>query len=484
MKTRAVAVLGLLVALVASMGLSLTPAEARSGSGGAAYRTQPVRLAISLNSVGSRYVNAAIPIVGYLSGNNSHVQKRIVLQRWNGHRWINRSTRYRRALGKYTMPSQRVSKPGIARFRTLVYAKGHLRGRSRQIALRVISRTPPQSATCASNPSPTTCAKPADLIQTQVVDDQAQCNQLIVTTANQQRTQGWVWSTTAKKWVPAEPSAWTTVSQGEPRAAAAADCMNVVDTPPADALLPDIRVKSLDKCGTGDMLATDGKCFLIDPSAPLNDDFPALEGKKLLKFPVIGLNVGAGPSEIIADRSADSPNDWKAYQTFYRPDGSTQSVYEPKVKFYYARDGHNHWHVQDFDSYQLLDSTGEVVARAEKHGYCLQDNTSYRQLQGQAGVPTAPVYLETTSCGKGLPNALTIIHGLSRGWGDTYPTSLPDQAVDITGLPDGDYTAQIHADDVGAVTESNEDNNVASMKINITGNTVTPYPGTAAGGLD
>ena len=137
----------------------------------------------------------------------------------------------------------------------------------------------------------------------------------------------------------------------------------------------------------------------------------------------------------------------------------------------------SHWHVRDFDEYTLLNAGGSTVARAEKHGYCMWDNDKYAPMQGLPGVSTVPVYTASTSCGRGLPNALSIVHGLSRGWGDTYPTSLFDQAIDITGLPNGEYTVRVQADAVGAITESNESNNTAQVKVQITGNTVSVVDG-------
>ena len=73
----------------------------------------------------------------------------------------------------------------------------------------------------------------------------------------------------------------------------------------------------------------------------------------------------------------------------------------------------------------------------------------------------------------GKPSTLDITHGLSVGWGDTYPATLPDQAIDITGLADGNYTVKVTADTAGNIRESNEANNAATALIKITGNTVT-----------
>ena len=201
----------------------------------------------------------------------------------------------------------------------------------------------------------------------------------------------------------------------------------------------------------------------------------------MLKFPVLTMNSGAGPAEVIADRSSADEKDWAAYQTYYLPDGTRQSKESPGVSFYFAGDGHNHWHFTDFDFYWIEDLDGNRLRTAEKHGYCLQDNTT---LAGIPGAPVNPVYTDADSCGKGLPNALTIIEGLSSGWGDTYPTTLPDQAIDITNLPDGRYRVGVSVDWIGAVTESNNENNTAVMEITISGNTVTTHPETAAGGVN
>lgn len=442
-----------------------------------AVRARPVA---TLNSVGSRYVRAPIPVKGYTSGQDRGRHK-LVLQRYSPrtHRWFKRSVKYVRN-GVYRFPAQYGWGPGRVRLRTVLYARGRPVDRSNVLAVRVISKPRP---TCASAPSATTCPKPAVRTEQRRIEVPS-CPQLTVATHDETRKIDWRWNAAVRRWVE-DPTPWVMVpgSEGE-RPAGAADCVKVVDQVPAGAVLPDLRIKDLTKCGAGDSAATGGTCFMIVPSAPPNPSFPALEGAKLLKFGVITLNVGAGPGEIIADRSGSSAADWKAYQSFYDVNGALLgSLIAPDVDFYFAGDGHNHWHVRDFDNYELLDADGIQVARSEKHGYCMQDNTTYQPLQGSPGVPPSPVYTDAQSCGKGLPNVLTIVHGLSRGWGDTYPTSLPDQAINITGVADGTYTVRVYADAIGAVKESNEDNNVAEVKIEISGDTVTVVPGTSTGGL-
>ena len=433
-----------------------------------------------LNVVRWRHVRAPIPVAGRTSGQTAG-KHRLVLQRYTstGHGWTTRATR-NVSNGGFQFAPQYAMRPGWVKLRVVLYAGGRRADVSNVITVRILAN-PGEPAACTRAPSLSTCPRPATAVQHRTLRT-PYCPQLRVLLRAQQRTVGWRWDSATRRWVPS-PTRWVTTSSAQ-GPANAPDCVHVVARVPSGAVLPDLRIKQLTRCGRGDSQATGGTCFLIVPSAPFDSDFPALEGKKLLKFGVITLNVGAGPGEIVADRSASSVTAWRAYQSFYSQGGRLLgSVVSPNVRFYFAGDGHNHWHVRDFDRYELLSSTGKTVARAEKHGYCMQDNTTYTPMEGKPRVPAQPVYLESTSCGKGLPNALTIIHGLSRGWGDTYPTSLPDQAIDITGVPNGVYTVRVHADAVGAVKESNESNNVAQVKIRITGNTVTVVPGTATGGL-
>ena len=54
---------------------------------------------------------------------------------------------------------------------------------------------------------------------------------------------------------------------------------------------------------------------------------------------------------------------------------------------------------------------------------------------------------------------MTVEQGLSPGWADTYFWLLPDQAIDITGLPDGVYRLVTKSDPDDWFRESNEKNN-------------------------
>jgi len=82
------------------------------------------------------------------------------------------------------------------------------------------------------------------------------------------------------------------------------------------------------------------------------------------------------------------------------------------------------------------------------------------------GAPQSPVYGESGCGGTG---SLTTAVGLSIGWGDIYPASLPDQFIDITGLADGSYRLVVTADPSGWFAETNENNNLTWVDLELSG---------------
>jgi hypothetical protein len=240
--------------------------------------------------------------------------------------------------------------------------------------------------------------------------------------------------------------------------------------PSGTQLSPDLGAKKLTDCA-----ASEQPCFRIVSS----------EGRRLLKFPAITVNIGDGPVEIHGYRSTFTSTDWVASLRTYYTSGQTQSHLVPKIVYYWAGDGHNHWHIKDFDYYQVLDKNGATLAVSEKHGFCFEDNTEFRDWsqnpKEHPQVPQNPVYKHESACGEQRPDATSIVHGLSVGWADTYPTTLPDQFIDITDLPDGDYVARVKVDGQGFIKESNEDNNTASVGITIRGTSVTVDSSSATG---
>lgn len=183
-----------------------------------------------------------------------------------------------------------------------------------------------------------------------------------------------------------------------------------------------------------------------------------------LRFDAIIVNVGDGPfqayghtrqqnGELLVDQqlptiNADGSQSWTSEPTDYR--------------MYWSGDGHAHWHVRDLEGYTLQNTNASIKRTGAKHGFCFFDNYVYDL--GLADAPASRVY---TRCGFGSADA-SVTMGLSIGWGDLYNASLPDQYIDISGLPAGEYTITATADVQQLFRESNEANNSTTAVIRIT----------------
>jgi lysyl oxidase len=185
------------------------------------------------------------------------------------------------------------------------------------------------------------------------------------------------------------------------------------------------------------------------------------DGRKLLRFDSIIVNVGAGAFEVMG-RRPDTTSEMTVRQRIYNDAGGYR-MRSTTAQMYFAGDGHTHWHLRDLEDYELtrLDN-GVKVGTGAKHGFCFYDNYRFGSTQ--------PAYY--TGCGKN-PDALRVKMGLSRGWGDIYQSSLPDQYIDITGLVSGSYRLTATADADNWFSESSDSNNFTWLDIQISGNSVS-----------
>ncbi|NIH83012.1 lysyl oxidase family protein [Amycolatopsis viridis] len=198
--------------------------------------------------------------------------------------------------------------------------------------------------------------------------------------------------------------------------------------------------------------------------APLTDLKVATtpSGQRQLRFSATIVNVGHGPFEIVATRTApDAP--FRVVQQVTRADGARTDVPVP-AGLVYGGDGHDHWHVRDLESYQVVSlDHGGTAGVAAKGGFCFYDTLVYRR--SVPGTPKSKVYPET-GCGK--RDSLTVTMGLSVGWADRYAWTLPDQFIDITNLPDGRYRLLATADAQGLFVESDRTNNATWVDLDVT----------------
>ena len=225
--------------------------------------------------------------------------------------------------------------------------------------------------------------------------------------------------------------------------------------------------------------------FLVMPATPAvsaNDKLPDLamarlrnfsienttDGRRLLRFTTVVVNIGTGPLEVRGTR-ASSTDPWTAQQAIYDSSGGVRLV-TVSATFVWAGDGHNHWHVKNLESFELRRSDGSSVGISPKSGFCFGDNLQYKL--SLPGAPQSQVY-SGAGCAPKKPDALSLRMGLSVGWGDLYKYVLPDQYIDITSLPDGSYRLWANADKANQFLESSDSNNSTWADLSIFGSTVT-----------
>jgi Lysyl oxidase len=178
------------------------------------------------------------------------------------------------------------------------------------------------------------------------------------------------------------------------------------------------------------------------------------DGRRLLRFSAIIVNVGDGPFELRSQRRTRN-SAWSSQQVIYNDAGGFRSVATPKVRLVFAGDGHDHWHVKDLERYRLVPLDNTIGARiGEKVGFCFFDNYEYDLWRPDA--PLDPVYGHR---GCGTKRTVRLRTGLSVGWGDIYHRSLPGQSIDITALPTGSYRLWATADQANFFEERNDANN-------------------------
>jgi hypothetical protein len=186
------------------------------------------------------------------------------------------------------------------------------------------------------------------------------------------------------------------------------------------------------------------------------------DGRKLLRFSSIVVNVGAGPFELHGQRASGASTMDTTQQRVFDSDGGYRDV-PTEAKMIFGGDGHNHWHVQNLEDFELVRlDNGTKVGTGVKQGFCFFDNYLY-------GSSEPAFYTRANSCAGGRSADQTRM-GLSVGWGDKYGRTLPDQYIDITGLTPGNYRLLVTADADKWFLESNDSNNTTWIDIKLRAN--------------
>ena len=188
------------------------------------------------------------------------------------------------------------------------------------------------------------------------------------------------------------------------------------------------------------------------------------DGRRLLRFSSIVVNVGSGAFEVHGQRALDSAT-MSIRQRIFDDSGGFRDL-STAAAAYFGGDGHGHWHVRDLEDFELVRlDNGGLVGTGAKHGFCFYDNYRY----GSA----SPAFYSTAggACGRSSSDT-SVMMGLSVGWGDIYRYTLPDQYIDITSLTAGRYRLFVAADADNWFLEQNEQNNSTWVDLQLQGNKV------------
>ncbi len=195
---------------------------------------------------------------------------------------------------------------------------------------------------------------------------------------------------------------------------------------------------------------------------------------RCLRFDQIVANLGTGPLELRYAADAVSLATAPAIrQRIRRSDGTAYDRVAGSYEFHAA---HRHFHYTGFALTRLwaADPAGHRLGEApvrsgRKNGFCLIDLLDIRW--GFTGDPP-PAYRRCHDVTAAGPPDRALVNGISTGWADLYDAILPDQYVEISGVPDGDYLLETIADPDNTVREADESNNAVTLHIRLTGDRV------------
>lgn len=200
-----------------------------------------------------------------------------------------------------------------------------------------------------------------------------------------------------------------------------------VTNPPASGLTPatvDIRVLSGQTQGS---LVFEDHDFAPSDCAVVEGWVAASGVRRLLRFDSLIANMGELPLSM-GDPTAPQPPfttaDWEA--------GGCYGGYL----------------FEDFAAFELRDSNGMPVGTGHKQACCVADSFPVTSLPSRG-----------FDCN---------FQGISPGWADLYPAGLDGQWVDVTGVPEGDYTLVLTANPNGTIPEvDNVYSNTAMIAVHV-----------------
>ena len=176
------------------------------------------------------------------------------------------------------------------------------------------------------------------------------------------------------------------------------------------------------------------------------------------------VNLGAGPAELFGERV--SLTEMRARQVLADATGRRVRIVTGAELYFKSvpSRGGSYWKFKDAARFELwaIDRAGvrtTLVRTGPKLDYCLRDLDRVR---------SGPTVRRTRFFGACNQRAATheVSLGTSVGWADVYPSTYPDNWIDVTGLR-GCFAVVQRADPGNGIFESNEANNVSSKIVRL-----------------
>jgi Lysyl oxidase len=110
---------------------------------------------------------------------------------------------------------------------------------------------------------------------------------------------------------------------------------------------------------------------------------------------------------------------------------------------------HEHYHIRNFSTYELLTLDRTLVVAGTKQGFCFEDSFKYEDGGKSNGYVCED-------------------QGITAGWGDWYYKQLVGQWIDITGVPEGQYIVRVTLNQAPIFDEGeNRYQNVTEVIVNV-----------------
>ncbi len=245
---------------------------------------------------------------------------------------------------------------------------------------------------------------------------------------------------------------------------------------PVRPLLPDLEFRGTER------ITFDTPSFpIFEPDPPAGSSCFQSEmeedgAQTCLRFDQIIANRGAGPLDITFDVPANTTPaqdvTFPVAQRVHRSDGTYRAREAGTVNYHTV---HGHYHYSSFANALLWRSNrrglklgAAPVAAAHKVSFCMADI----RIDAWAEKGDGPRTYYAPDClfpSRSDPTSDHFRQGLTNGWADVYDWYIPDQYIEVTGVPSGYYRLEFCADPFDEIAEENEANNCVVNHIRLSG---------------